>query len=291
MENVVFKCKTFRKMSDEAIIAKLNAFRSKFDNASSVVIIAQTIDIDITANTNTSLQLIEDKVAQYGVTNSTAMLYQGIQFFIDKLSRGEEISNQIRMDWAVPCLMTSRTNEYRISYHPGMKAFNLLVAIGNAFADPKMICNNNRNAALMGVHAVFTCIFDNTNQFIEYVKANPLLDMKVTLNTYQSLRFNKMLKRDEFTKFNAEAFNTILYTSYIMQDQLPSIEDFKKAVEYAKSYTTISEVLKAWRKKHKQLLSCYIGEDEKQYLEYMLLSNTVNYEKLKEFLYSGKKGE
>lgn len=290
MENVVFKCKVIKKMSDEALITKLNEFRNMFDNAPSVVRIATTIDIDITANTDTSLQLIENEVIQYGINNRTAMLYQGIRFFIDKLSRGEEI-NPIRVDWAIPCPMANRTDAYQISYYPGMKAVNLLVAIGNAFADPKMICNNKRNAAVAGVHAIFTCIFDNTNQFIEYVKANPLLDMKVTLNTYQSLRFNKMLRRDEFTKFHAEAFNTILYTSYIMQDQLPSIEDFKKAVEYAKSYTTVSEVLKAWRKKHKQLLSCYIGEDEKQYLEYMLLSNTVNYEKLKEFLYSGKKGE
>lgn len=288
MENVVFRCKSIKKMSDEAIIAKLNAFRSEFENKTPI---ADAIDIDITASTNNGIKIISNEVAQYGVVWSTELLYQGIRFIIDKLNRGEEVSKQFRQDWVTHGPMADNTAEYHIAFYMGLKTIKLLAAIGNVFVDSKLTRNNNRSAVLAAVHIIFTCIFDNSNQFIEYTKANPLLDAKAQLNTYQTLRFNKMLKSHEFNNDDAVAFKTALHTSYILQDQMPSIEDFKKAFEYAKSYTTVSEILKAWRKKHKQLLPCYIGEDEKQYLEYMLLSNTVNYEKLKEFLYSGKKGE
>lgn len=289
MENAVFRCKSIKKMSDEAIIAKLNEFRSEFDNKTPL---ADSIDIDLTASTEKGIKIIINDVAPYGINNSTALLYQGIRFVVDKLNRGEEVSKLFRYDWAIPGPMADNTAEYEITFYMGKKTLNLLSAIGSAFVDPKVTRNNNHSVVLLAaIHIIFTCVFDNSNQFIEYTKTNPLFDIKVQLNTYQTLRFNKMMKSYEFNNADAVAFNTVLHTSYFLQDQLPSIEDFKKAMEYAKSYTTVSEVLKAWRKKHKQLLSCYIGEDEKQYLEYMLLSNTVNYEKLNEFLYSGKKGE
>lgn len=95
MENAVFRCKSIKKMSDEAIIAKLNEFRSEFDNKTPL---ADSIDIDLTASTEKGIKIIINEVAPYGINNATALLYQGIRFVVDKLNRGEEVSKLFRYD-------------------------------------------------------------------------------------------------------------------------------------------------------------------------------------------------
>lgn len=74
---------------------------------------------------------------------------------------------------------------------------------------------------------------------------------------------------------------------FLLGKQLPSLGKFKEEYTKAKhNYITISGVLKNWRRKNKKLLSCYVSDDEKQYLEYMLLSNSVDYKELKKFIYN-----
>lgn len=134
-----------------------------------------------------------------------------------------------------------------------------------------------------GFEIVFYYVFKETDKFIEFINSNKLMHLNANLNIYWSLRFKKI--KEDFLLVDVMTFEQA-FNMFLLDKQLPTVSSFKQEYLRVKNnYVSISTVLKNWKRKNKKLLSCYINDDEKQYLEYMLLSNSVNYEELKKFIY------
>lgn len=126
------------------------------------------------------------------------------------------------------------------------------------------------------------CIDYDRNAFVKFINKKRILNV-FTLNIYQSLRWKKM--REYYTVQNLSL--STVFDLYCCADKLPSANDFKVLLDSIINDTIgITDLLGRWKKQHKTLLSCYIGEDEKRYLEYLLLSNRINYKDLEKYVYS-----
>lgn len=136
----------------------------------------------------------------------------------------------------------------------------------------------------LGINVLMSYIINESAEFIDYVCSHKMAEFSYDLNIYWSLRYNKLKEyyvKNKYADFD-QAFNM-----YLLSKQLPSSDAFKDAYNKIKNnYVSINTVLKNWKRHNKKLLSCYINDDEKQYLEFMLLSNTVNYKELEKFIYN-----
>lgn len=136
----------------------------------------------------------------------------------------------------------------------------------------------------LGINVLLSYIINESAEFIDYVCSHKMAEFSYDLNIYWSLRYNKLKEyyvKNKYADFD-QAFNM-----YLLSKQLPSSDAFKDAYNKIKNnYVSINTVLKNWKRHNKKLLSCYINDDEKQYLEFMLLSNTVNYKELEKFIYN-----
>lgn len=291
MENQKIRVTSIKKLSDEAIISKLNIFRGVIESKGADFVACYTVPISGRIATMVNVNISD--LMDYGVGNIVAFTHQAIRFMLDRLNHGEEITDQCEDDKSKsePSLLVDDSKRYNFTLNACHNMALALMEFGSRL-DTNHKIHDKPELVNMAITRILHYIYDNNEQFIEFVKNNPLVTAEVSLNMYQSLRYKKMMNTEVKTPDgNVAMMPHSAFSAFIMQEQMSSAEDIKKAFEFAKSYTTINEVLKAWRKRHKQLLSCFIGEDEKQYLEYMLLSNTINYRELKEYLYSGKKGE
>lgn len=290
MKTEKIRVTSIKKLSDETIISKLNIFRGRFESGN---LDLATYELNISSRRAAMVNVFISDLRAYGVGDVDALMHQAIRFMLDRLNHGEDISNQCEdgKSKSDPPVILVDSKRYEFEFNVCRSVVLALMEFGGTL-DVTHKIHGKTELVNMATITILEYICNNSEQFIEFAKNNPLFNAEVSLNMYQSLRYRKMMNTEVTTpegdcaKMPYSAFN-----AFILQEQMPSAEDFKKAFEFAKSYTTINEVLKAWRKRHKQLLSCFIGEDEKQYLEYMLLSNTVNYGELKEYLYNGKKGE
>ena len=133
------------------------------------------------------------------------------------------------------------------------------------------------------VQGCMAYVLNESDEFINFVSSHKLVEVSSDLHIYWTLRYNKLKKTETVNGISFEK----AFTLFLLGKQLPSLGKFKEEYTKAKhNYITISGVLKNWRRKNKKLLSCYVSDDEKQYLEYMLLSNSVDYKELKKFIYN-----
>lgn len=230
------------------------------------------------------LNYVIDKLNKNGVDDTKLVCY-GIQFMLDRIINGDIdiITNAQKktLPFNTADMMT-RLNAGSSWIYYDSSANALLTSLGKLFR------NNNCKIAidhdeLLGFIIMMAYILNESDEFINFVSSHKLVEASSDLNIYWTLRYKKLKKSESVNDISFEqAFNL-----YLLGKQLPSLGKFKEEYTKAKhNYITISSVLKNWRRKNKKLLSCYVSDDEKQYLEYMLLSNAVDYKELKKFIYN-----
>lgn len=230
------------------------------------------------------LNYVNDKLSKIGV-DDTKLVYYGIQFMLDRIMNGDIDIIANTQKKALPIntadMLTKYTTGSSWIYYD-TNANVLLAALGKLFR------LNNCDVAvdhdeLLGFVILMAYVINESDEFIEFVSSHKLVEASSDLNIYWTLRYNKLKKTEVINGISFEK----AFTLFLLGKQLPSLGKFKEEYTKAKhNYITISGVLKNWRKKNKKLLSCYVSDDEKQYLEYMLLSNSVDYKELKKFIYS-----
>lgn len=220
--------------------------------------------------------------------DKTKFVYYAIRFMFDRISSHNDISHITNAVQEVTSLsnitLLNKSNGTKVVFYSESNSVSLLKSLGVFF---KKVNNNRINAddTTAGVYVLIAYAIDNPDEFIKFVKSCKLTYVSTNLNIYWSLRFKK-LKQNCTIDIPNVTFEQI-FNMYLLGKQLPSVAAFKQEYTRVKTnYVSISTVLKNWKRKNKKLLSCYINDDEKQYLEYMLLSNTVNYEELKKFIYN-----
>lgn len=230
------------------------------------------------------LNYVIEKLGKIGV-DDTKLVYYGIQFMLDRIVNGDIdiITNTQKKTLPINTadMMTRFTTGSSWIYYD-TNANVLLAALGKLFR-----LNNCKVAVdhdeLLGFIILMAYVLNESDEFINFVSSHKLVEASSDLNIYWTLRYKKLKKSESVNDISFEqAFNL-----YLLGKQLPSLGKFKEEYTKAKhNYITISSVLKNWRRKNKKLLSCYVSDDEKQYLEYMLLSNAVDYKELKKFIYN-----
>ena len=230
------------------------------------------------------LNYVNEKLSKIGV-DDTKLVYYGIQFMLDRIMNGDIdiITNAQKKTLPINTadMLTKYTTGSSWIYYD-TNANVLLAALGKLFR-----LNNCEVAVdhdeLLGFVILMAYVINESDEFIEFVSSHKLVEVSSDLNIYWTLRYNKLKKTEVVNGISFEK----AFTLFLLGKQLPSLGKFKEEYTKAKhNYITISGVLKNWRKKNKKLLSCYVSDDEKQYLEYMLLSNSVDYKELKKFIYS-----
>lgn len=230
------------------------------------------------------LNYVIDKLNKNGVDDTKLVCY-GIQFMLDRIINGDiDIITNVQkktLPFNTADMMT-RLNAGSSWIYYDSSANALLASLGKLFR------NNNCKIAidhdeLLGFIIMMAYILNESDEFINFVSSHKLVETSSDLNIYWTLRYKKLKKSESVNGISFEqAFNL-----YLLGKQLPSLGKFKEEYTKAKhNYITISSVLKNWRRKNKKLLSCYVSDDEKQYLEYMLLSNAVDYKELEKFIYN-----
>lgn len=221
--------------------------------------------------------------------NKYELAYYGICFMLDRISKGDiDVIADIQklsasFNTIIICGIndTALVKEESFVYGTGVDA--LLASLGKLLRLNN--CTIKCNDSILGSSILVGYILNESDEFIKYVLSHKMEKVSFDLNIYWSLRFNKI--KANFTNIIDDSINFgNAFNMYLLDTQLPTASMFKE--EYSKvknNYISITSVLKNWKRKNKKLLSCYINEDEKQYLEYMLLSNTVNYKELKQFVY------
>ena len=230
------------------------------------------------------LNYVNEKLSKIGA-DDTKLVYYGIQFMLDRIMNGDIdiITNAQKKTLPINTadMLTKYTTGSSWIYYD-TNANVLLAALGKLFR-----LNNCEVAVdhdeLLGFVILMAYVINESDEFIEFVSSHKLVEVSSDLNIYWTLRYNKLKKTEVVNGISFEK----AFTLFLLGKQLPSLGKFKEEYTKAKhNYITISGVLKNWRKKNKKLLSCYVSDDEKQYLEYMLLSNSVDYKELKKFIYS-----
>ena len=230
------------------------------------------------------LNYVNDKLGKIGV-DDTKLIYYGIQFMLDRITNGDIDIIANAQKETLPINTADTLTRYNVGsswIYYDTNANVLLAALGKLFR-----LNNCKVAVdhdeLLGFIILMAYVINESDEFIEFVSSHKLVEASSDLNIYWTLRYNKLKKTETVNGISFEK----AFTLFLLGKQLPSLGKFKEEYTKAKhNYITISGVLKNWRKKNKKLLSCYVSDDEKQYLEYMLLSNSVDYKELKKFIYS-----
>lgn len=267
--------------SSTSIEEELDSFRTAL--RSCIWTIAKTkpgLDFSMTSQLN----YVIDKLGKNGV-DETKLVYYGIQFMLDQIINGDVniITNAQKMMLPFNTAdMFTKLNTGNSWLYYDSDANVLLASLGKLFRV------NNSNVAidhdeLLGFIIMMAYVINKSDEFINFVSSHKLIEVSSVLNIYWTLRYKKLKKEESVNGITFEQ----VFNMYLLSKQLPSLDKFKQEYEKAKyNYITISSVLKNWRRKNKKLLSCYVSDDEKQYLEYMLLSNSVDYKELKKFIYS-----
>ena len=234
--------------------------------------------------TASQLNYVNDKLGKIGV-DDTKLIYYGIQFMLDRIANGDIDSIATAQKETPPINTADTLTRYNVGsswlyYDTNANVF--LAALGKLFR-----LNNCKVAVdhdeLLGFVILMAYVLNESDEFINFVSSHKLVEASSDLNIYWTLRYNKLKKTETVNGISFEK----AFTLFLLGKQLPSLGKFKEEYTKAKhNYITISSVLKNWRRKNKKLLSCYVSDDEKQYLEYMLLSNSVDYKELKKFIYS-----
>ena len=230
------------------------------------------------------LNYVNDKLGKIGV-DDTKLIYYGIQFMLDRITNGDIDIIANAQKQTLPINTADTLTRYNVGsswIYYDTNANVLLAALGKLFR-----LNNCKVAVdhdeLLGFVILMAYVLNESDEFINFVSSHKLVEASSDLNIYWTLRYNKLKKTETVNGISFEK----AFTLFLLGKQLPSLGKFKEEYTKAKhNYITISGVLKNWRKKNKKLLSCYVSDDEKQYLEYMLLSNSVDYKELKKFIYS-----
>lgn len=229
------------------------------------------------------LNYVNDKLGKIGV-DDTKLIYYGIQFMLDRIMNGDIdiIANAQKQTLPINTAALTRYNVGSSWIYYDTNANVLLSALGKLFR-----LNNCEVAVdhdeLLGFDILMAYVLNESDEFINFVSSHKLVEASSDLNIYWTLRYNKLKKAEVVNGISFEK----AFTLFLLGKQLPSLGKFKEEYTKAKhNYITISGVLKNWRRKNKKLLSCYVSDDEKQYLEYMLLSNSVDYKELKKFIYN-----
>lgn len=281
-----FKTNTFKSISQNELSKALNDFRNDMysDKWGGI----EYANIKVRPDIFSIFNYINITFRNLKV-DSSKLFYYGILFMFDKMKKGEideislvQTSDNNHFENTDSKLLGSTGNESKnLDIEVDNKTEILLADIGNLIRLKN--AKIKYNSVDLGTIVILNYIINCNSEFIEFVKNHKLVESSIDMTIYQMLRWKKLKKDMVCEKIN---FNEV-FDQYLISKQLPSISDFKEAYTYAKNnYITISDFLKTWKRKNKKLLSCYINEDEKQYLEYMLLSNTVNYKELKKFIYS-----
>lgn len=230
------------------------------------------------------LKYVIDKLGKNGA-DETKLVYYGINFMLDRITQGDidTITNAQKM--ALPfntaTMLTNLTAGSSWVYYD-TSANSLLASLGKLFRvnGTKVAIDHDE---LLGFIIMMAYALNESDEFIEFVSSHKLVEVSSDLNIYWTLRYKKLEKE----KFVKDIRFEQVFNMYLLGKQLPSFGKFKEEYTKAKhNYITISSVLKNWRRKNKKLLSCYVSDDEKLYLEYMLLSNNVDYKELKKFIYN-----
>ena len=229
------------------------------------------------------LNYVIEKLGKNGV-DDTKLVYYGIHFMLDRIVNGDIdiITNTQKKTLSFNTAdMLTRYNTGSSWIYYDTPANVLLVALGKLFRINNSVADDHDE--LLGFNIMMAYVLNESDEFIDYVSSHKLVEESSDLNIYWTLRYNKLKKTEVVNGISFEK----AFTLYLLGKQLPSLGKFKEEYTKAKhNYISISSVLKNWRRKNKKLLSCYVSDDEKQYLEYMLLSNSVDYKKLKEFIYN-----
>lgn len=229
------------------------------------------------------LNYVIDKLGKNGV-DDTKLVYYGIHFMLDRIVNGDIdiITNTQKKTLPFNTAdMLTRYNTGSSWIYYDTPANVLLASLGKLFRINNSVANDHDE--LLGFIIMMAYVLNESDEFIDFVSSHKLVEESSDLNIYWTLRYNKLKKTEVVNGISFEK----AFTLYLLGKQLPSLGKFKEEYTKAKhNYITISSVLKNWRRKNKKLLSCYVSDDEKQYLEYMLLSNSVDYKELKKFIYS-----
>lgn len=228
------------------------------------------------------LNYVIDKLGKNGV-DDTKLVYYGIHFMLDRIVNGDIdiIANTQKKTLPFNTADMTRYNTGSSWIYYDTPANVLLASLGKLFRINNSVADDHDE--LLGFIIMMAYVLNESDEFIDYVSSHKLVEESSDLNIYWTLRYNKLKKTEVVNGISFEK----AFTLYLLGKQLPSLGKFKEEYTKAKhNYITISSVLKNWRRKNKKLLSCYVSDDEKQYLEYMLLSNSVDYKELKKFIYS-----
>lgn len=230
------------------------------------------------------LKYVIDKLGKNGA-DETKLVYYGINFMLDRITQGDIdiITNAQKMTlpFNTATMLTNLSAGSSWVYYD-THANSLLASLGKLFRvnDTKVAIGHDE---LLGFIIMMGYVLNESDEFIEFVSSHKLVEVSSDLNIYWTLRYKKLEKE----KFVKDIRFEQVFNMYLLGKQLPSFGKFKEEYTKAKhNYITISSVLKNWRRKNKKLLSCYVSDDEKLYLEYMLLSNNVDYKELKKFIYN-----
>lgn len=228
-----------------------------------------------------------NELNKHGV-DKTKLVYYGLRFMYERISAGDIDAILDVQKLPAPFDFT-HSREFKAVCGTNVDILYdydtqfLLESLGKEFniTSSKKDSINNFH---LGINVLMSYIINESAEFIDYVCSHKMVEFSHDLNIYWSLRYNKVkgdYLKNPYANFE-QAFNM-----YLLSKQLPPAVAFKDAYTKIKNnYVSINTVLKNWKRQNKKLLSCYINDDEKQYLEFMLLSNTVNYKELEKFIYN-----
>lgn len=271
----------FNSNSIQPIEKELDSFRTDFHGL--MWAIARTkhgLDYSMAAQ----FKYVIDKLNKNGA-DETKLVYYGIDFMLDRITQGDIdiITNAqtMTLPFNTATMLTNLNSGSSWVYYD-THANSLLASLGKLFRinGTKVAIGHDE---LLGFIIMMGYVLNESDEFIEFVSSHKLVEVSSDLNIYWTLRYKKLEKE----KFAKDIRFEQVFNMYLLGKQLPSFGKFKEEYTKAKhNYITISSVLKNWRRKNKKLLSCYVSDDEKMYLEYMLLSNNVDYKELKKFIYN-----
>ena len=271
----------FNSNSIQPIEKELDSFRTDFHGLMWGIARSKPgLDYSMAAQ----LKYVIDKLGKNGA-DETKLVYYGINFMLDRITQGDIdiITNTQKMTLPFnTAAMLTNLNAGSLWLYYDTSANSLLVSLGKLFRvnDTKVAVDHDE---LLGFIIMMAYVINESDEFIEFVSSHKLVEVSSDLNIYWTLRYKKLEKE----KFAKDIRFEQVFNMYLLGKQLPSFGKFKEEYTKAKhNYITISSVLKNWRRKNKKLLSCYVSDDEKLYLEYMLLSNNVDYKALKKFIYN-----
>ena len=210
------------------------------------------------------LNYVIEKLGKNGV-DDTKLVYYGIHFMLDRIVNGDIdiITNTQKKTLSFNTAdMLTRYNTGSSWIYYDTPANVLLVALGKLFRINNSVADDHDE--LLGFNIMMAYVLNESDEFIDYVSSHKLVEESSDLNIYWTLRYNKLKKTEVVNGISFEK----AFTLYLLGKQLPSLGKFKEEYTKAKhNYISISSVLKNWRRKNKKLLSCYVSDDEKQYLE------------------------